>query len=110
MDMIWAAVIGGGVTSGIAVVTATWMLGRTIGGLRRDVQEHGDALKENGRLLRNGLSARIAENAKSIAVLMEHQKSQDAALERCTQTLDRIEERMDALPCYAAPRVAAGCD
>ena len=68
VQAIRATVIGGSVTGGAAVITTTGILRRAIGGLCRDVQEHGDMPKENGWLLRTGQWARIAEDAKGIPV------------------------------------------
>ena len=99
-DTIVAALIGGGITIGLAALSMAWVLG----GVRRDVQRHG-------HLLSNGLISEVQANAKGIVALTEHQKAQDACLRRIatdlgrvTTALDRIDGRLDGLPCHAAPK------
>lgn len=66
---IVVALIGGSITIVLATLGVAW----TLGGVRRDVQRHS-------HLLSNGLISQVHDNAKGIAVLMEHQKAQDACL------------------------------
>ena len=97
---IVVALIGGSITIVLAALGVAW----TLGGVRRDVQRHS-------HLLSNGLISQVHDNAKGIAVLMEHQKAQDACLRRIatdlgrvTTALDRIDGRLDGLPRHAAPK------
>ena len=103
-DTIVVALIGGSITILLAALGVAW----TLGGVRRDVQRHG-------HLLSNGLISEVHDNAKGIAVLMEHQKAQDACLEkvvndleRVTSVLGRIEGSLKMLPCYSPQKPPCG--
>ena len=94
METIWAAVIGavtGAVlTGGIAAITATWILGRTIGGLR-------DAVERHRHVLENGLTAKVEDNRVEIAGIREHQRGQDSILGQIRDDLRMITDRLETL-------------
>ena len=99
METIWAAAIGGVVAVVGGGLTAAWVLGRLIGGLR-------DAVERHRHVLENGLTAKVEDNRVAIAGIREHQRAQDDRLKEIAEALKIITARLERVPCHWQ----VGCD